>query len=210
MTIYGLICHFSQGVHEEVRKINKTTLSSSTPPPASTNGTTTSAPASEESSVPTTASARAGLEAKPAAAKPVIKKAVVIRAVKARAPATDQPKEKGEVMEQNQDGLEYSEEEEEMDIHEQNEKLAMKGKKEMIKIDHNKIVYQDFRKNFWVEVPELKAMTDAEVEAYRAELEGVKVRGKEVPKPIKAWSQAGLSKKVREWRGGLCGGGRPV
>ena len=37
-----------------------------------------------------------------------------------------------------------------------------------MKIDHNKIVYQPFRKNFWVEVPELKAMTSADVEAYRA------------------------------------------
>ena len=42
------------------------------------------------------------------------------------------------------------------------------GKKELMKIDHNKIVYQPFRKNFWVEVPELKAMSNADVEAYRA------------------------------------------
>lgn len=44
----------------------------------------------------------------------------------------------------------------------------MTGKKEVIKIDHNKVVYQPFRKNFWVEVPELKAMSNKEVEAYRA------------------------------------------
>ena len=30
------------------------------------------------------------------------------------------------------------------------------------------------------------------------ELEGVKVKGKDVPKPIKSWSQAGLSKKVMD------------
>ena len=38
-----------------------------------------------------------------------------------------------------------------------------------MKIDHNKIVYEPFRKNFWVEVPELKGMSAADVEAaYRA------------------------------------------
>ena len=46
--------------------------------------------------------------------------------------------------------------------------ICSPGKKELMKIDHNKIVYQPFRKNFWVEVPELKAMSASDVEAYRA------------------------------------------
>ena len=49
--------------------------------------------------------------------------------MKTRPAAGDEPKNKGELMEQNQDGLEYSEEEEEMDIHEANEKLAQKGER---------------------------------------------------------------------------------
>ncbi|XP_043202478.1 probable ATP-dependent RNA helicase DDX46 isoform X2 [Amphibalanus amphitrite] len=161
---------FMQGVHEEVRKIKSGRSGS-----AAAGGT----PSATGSS--TTGSGT-----------------VVIKAVKTRAVAGEESKTKGELMEQDQDGLEYSEEEPEMDIHEANERLAQKGKKELMKIDHNKIVYQPFRKNFWVEVPELKAMTPADVEAYRAELEGIKVKGKDVPKPIKTWSQAGLSKKVMD------------
>lgn len=38
-------------------------------------------------------------------------------------------------------------------------------------------------------------MTHEEVEAYRAELEGIGVRGKGCPKPIKEWAQCGISKK---------------
>ncbi|KAF0298003.1 putative ATP-dependent RNA helicase DDX46 [Amphibalanus amphitrite] len=161
---------FMQGVHEEVRKI-KSGRSGSAAAGGTPSGTGSS----------TTGSGT-----------------VVIKAVKTRTVPGEESKTKGELMEQDQDGLEYSEEEPEMDIHEANERLAQKGKKELMKIDHNKIVYQPFRKNFWVEVPELKAMTPADVEAYRAELEGIKVKGKDVPKPIKTWSQAGLSKKVMD------------
>jgi len=68
-------------------------------------------------------------------------------------------------------------------------------KKDVVKIDHNKIEYQPFRKNFYIEVPELARLTDAEVEAYRCDLEGIRVKGKGCPKPIKTWAHAGVSKK---------------
>ncbi len=45
------------------------------------------------------------------------------------------------------------------------------------------------RRNFYIEVPELARMSKEEVEEYRAELDGIKVRGKNVPKPIKNWHQ---------------------
>ena len=51
---------------------------------------------------------------------------------------------KPEVMEQNQDALEYSSEEE-VDIDELKDKLKEKGKKDLVKIDHAGIVYEDFR-----------------------------------------------------------------
>ena len=53
---------------------------------------------------------------------------------------------KPEVMEQNQDALEYSSEEE-VDIDELKDKLKEKGKKDLVKIDHAGIVYEDFRWN---------------------------------------------------------------
>lgn len=63
-------------------------------------------------------------------------------------------------------------------------------------VDHSTITYPPFRKSFYIEVPELGRMAKEEVDAYRKELENIKVRGKEVPKPIKSWYQAGLSTKV--------------
>jgi len=38
----------------------------------------------------------------------------------------------------------------------------------------------------------------SEVDAYRMELEDIKVRGKHCPKPIKTWAQCGVSKKEIE------------
>lgn len=96
--------------------------------------------------------------------------------------------------------------------------------------------YAPFRKNFYIEVPEIARTSDADVAALRKELDGIKVcqlagavalacsrpahclacaslpplprctplspvvwlqvRGANVPKPVKAWTQAGLSSKV--------------
>jgi ATP-dependent RNA helicase DDX46/PRP5 len=47
-------------------------------------------------------------------------------------------------------------------------------------------------------VPEIANMTEDEVNLYREELEGIKLRGKDIPKPIKNWAQCGVSKKVME------------
>lgn len=102
---------------------------------------------------------------------------------------------KGEMMEQNQDGLEYSSEEEIEDIKDTAANLANKHKKELAKIDHSGVNYMSFRKDFYVEVPELAKMTTTEVDAYKVELEGIQVKGKGCPKPIKTWAHCGVSKK---------------
>lgn len=92
---------------------------------------------------------------------------------------------KGELIEQNMDSLEYSSEDELEDIRDTAVNLAMKHRKELAKIDHSSVSYAPFRKNFYVEVPELARMTNSEVDKYRSELEGVQVKGKGCPKPIK-------------------------
>lgn len=92
---------------------------------------------------------------------------------------------KGELIEQNMDSLEYSSEDELEDIRDTAVNLAMKHRKELAKIDHSSVSYAPFRKNFYVEVPELTRMTNSEVDKYRTELEGVQVKGKGCPKPIK-------------------------
>lgn len=109
----------------------------------------------------------------------------------------DPSKVKGELMEANADAMEYSSEEEEEDLDATMAGLQRK-KKELMVVDHNRIYYRPFRKNFYVEVPEIAKLTTEEIEAYRSELEGIKVRGKGCPKPIKSWAQCGVSKKVME------------
>lgn len=86
-------------------------------------------------------------------------------------------KNKGELIEQNQDGLEYSSEEEQEDLKDTAANLANKQKKDLARIDHNNIIYTPFRKNFYVEVPEIAKLTHEEVDAYKEELEGIRVKG---------------------------------
>ncbi|XP_045537367.1 probable ATP-dependent RNA helicase DDX46 [Papilio machaon] len=104
-------------------------------------------------------------------------------------------KNKGELIEQNQDGLEYSSEEETEDIKDAAATLASKQRKELAKVDHASLQYMSFRKAFYTEVSELSRMTPEEVEAYRTELEGIRVKGKGCPKPIRTWAHCGISKK---------------
>ncbi|XP_043483493.1 probable ATP-dependent RNA helicase DDX46 isoform X2 [Leptopilina heterotoma] len=107
-------------------------------------------------------------------------------------------KHKGELIEQNQDGLEYSSEEEGENLHETAAGIANKQKRELAKVDHATTEYLAFRKSFYVEVPEIAKMTSEEVDAYKEELEGIRVKGKGCPKPIKSWAQCGVTKKEIE------------
>lgn len=69
-------------------------------------------------------------------------------------------------------------------------------KKELKPVDHNEIEYEPFRKNFYIEVPEIGRMTEDEVEEFRRDLGGIKIRGQNCPKPVQNWYQCGLSDKV--------------
>lgn len=79
--------------------------------------------------------------------------------------------------------------------------LAMaskKKKKDIPTIDHSKIEYEPFRKCFYTEPIELQEMTEEEVADLRLELDGIKVRGVDVPKPVQSWAQMGLSMQSLE------------
>jgi len=122
----------------------------------------------------------------------VAKKPVIITGV-----ATKASKNKGELMEQNMDGLEYSSEEETEDIKTTLANAsAGKVRKELPKVDHVVMDYPVIRKDFYVEVPEIANMTEEEVTAYRDSLENIKVKGLNVPRPVKSWPQCGVSKKT--------------
>ncbi|KAF9164284.1 pre-mRNA processing RNA-helicase [Actinomortierella ambigua] len=65
-------------------------------------------------------------------------------------------------------------------------------KKDIPPVDHSKIQYEPFRKDFYLEPPEMQDMTPEEVHLMRLELDGIKIRGADCPKPIRKWTQAGL------------------
>uniref|UniRef100_H2YF66 Probable ATP-dependent RNA helicase DDX46 n=1 Tax=Ciona savignyi TaxID=51511 RepID=H2YF66_CIOSA len=113
--------------------------------------------------------------------------------------STKAGKAKGELMEGNMDAMEYSSEEEEESLDSAFSKFQnnrQQPKKLETTIDHASINYEPFRKNFYVEVPELAALTSEQVEVMRLDMENIKVRGKNCPKPIQSWVQAGVSFKM--------------
>ena len=67
-------------------------------------------------------------------------------------------------------------------------------KKDIPSVDYTKLKLDPIRKSFWVEPAELSEMTEAELADLRLELDGIKVSGKDVPKPVQKWSQCALSR----------------
>jgi ATP-dependent RNA helicase DDX46/PRP5 len=63
-------------------------------------------------------------------------------------------------------------------------------------LDHDSIEYEPFRKNFYIEAPEIANMSVKDARRLRKDLDGIRVHGKDVPVPIRTWTQAGLSNKV--------------
>lgn len=72
----------------------------------------------------------------------------------------------------------------------------LQNEKELAAVDHSSIDYIPFRRNFYVELQIVKDLTEEEVQALRIELEGIKVTGKNCPRPIWNWSQLGLSSLI--------------
>ncbi|CAD6446521.1 67851b27-e506-41e2-8e7a-972f5d02c137 [Sclerotinia trifoliorum] len=68
-------------------------------------------------------------------------------------------------------------------------------KKDIPTINYANLNLPPFRKNFYTEPAELADMTEAEINDLRLELDGIKVAGKDVPKPVQKWSQCGLDVK---------------
>lgn len=65
-------------------------------------------------------------------------------------------------------------------------------KKELATVDHAKVQYEPFRKHFYTPPPDIAAMTEEEVDLLRLELDGIKIRGTDCPKPVTKWSHFGL------------------
>jgi ATP-dependent RNA helicase DDX46/PRP5 len=69
-------------------------------------------------------------------------------------------------------------------------KLAKK--KDIAVVDHSSMSYEPFRKDFFIEPPELAELSSNETKELRLELDGIKVAGKDCPKPAKKWTHCGL------------------
>ncbi|GAA5885607.1 hypothetical protein JCM6882_007492 [Rhodosporidiobolus microsporus] len=106
---------------------------------------------------------------------------------------------KGAVIEQEEEEKEEEEEVDEMDKvgMSAQEILALAAKKvkkgrELAIPDHSKIDYLPFRKAFYTAPPEVAELSQEEVDALRLELDDIKIRGAEPPKPATKWSYFGL------------------
>ena len=65
-------------------------------------------------------------------------------------------------------------------------------KKDLAATDHGRINYEPFRKEFYTAPPEIASMTDDEADLLRLELDGIKIRGVDCPRPVTKWSHFGL------------------
>ncbi len=65
-------------------------------------------------------------------------------------------------------------------------------KKDLPAPDHSKIQYEPFRKKFYYPPVEATEMTEEETENMRLLLDGIKVRGKDCPRPVRTWGAFGL------------------
>lgn len=72
------------------------------------------------------------------------------------------------------------------------EAAAKTRKKDLPPPDHSKIHYEPFRKNFYTAPLEVLDMTDKELELLRLEMDGIKIRGLDAPKPVRNWGSLGL------------------
>jgi ATP-dependent RNA helicase DDX46/PRP5 len=71
-----------------------------------------------------------------------------------------------------------------------------KQRKELLVPDHEEIEYEPFNKEFYVEVAEIAKMEAHEVHQFRCDNEGIRVRGKGCPRPVKSWLQCGISHEM--------------
>ena len=68
--------------------------------------------------------------------------------------------------------------------------------KEVAMVDHSKINYEPFVKDFYIPPPEYRDLTKEQIADLRLELSGITIRGKDAPVPVTKWSQCGLNATI--------------
>ncbi|WWC69547.1 pre-mRNA-processing ATP-dependent RNA helicase PRP5 [Kwoniella pini CBS 10737] len=69
---------------------------------------------------------------------------------------------------------------------------AKSRKKDLPPPDHSKIDYEPFRKAFYNPPSEVQDMDEEDAELLRLEMDGIKIRGQDAPRPVKNWGAYGL------------------
>ena len=72
----------------------------------------------------------------------------------------------------------------------------MNKKKQLQAVDHSKMDYKAFRKDFYIECKEIRNLSEEDTELFRNSMGDIKVRGIDCTKPIMNWYQCGLSDKL--------------
>ena len=97
-------------------------------------------------------------------------------------------------------GDEQGDDEEAMQMFGSDDELFLAGSsakgKTLEAFDHSSFAYPPFNKNFYIETETIRRMTDKEVKKLRKKLDHIRVRGKDCPKPITRFTEAGLSDAV--------------
>ncbi|KPI90669.1 putative Atp-dependent DEAD/H RNA helicase [Leptomonas seymouri] len=65
-------------------------------------------------------------------------------------------------------------------------------------VNHSEMQYIPIRKDFYVVPPDMKDLTPVEMRALLRELDGAKVQGQDLPRPLRSWHATGLPDKVLE------------
>jgi ATP-dependent RNA helicase DDX46/PRP5 len=65
-------------------------------------------------------------------------------------------------------------------------------KKDIPTVDHSKMDYEPFQKEFYHPPTEIRELSEEDADRLRMELDAIKVRGKDCPKPLTKWSYCGL------------------
>ena len=76
--------------------------------------------------------------------------------------------------------------------------IPSKKSKKDIPSNPTDIHYEPFDKDFYTEPAELQEMSPEEVDNLRASLDGIKVKGSKIPKPVLRWGQFGLNMKTKD------------
>ncbi|KAJ1968343.1 pre-mRNA processing RNA-helicase [Dispira parvispora] len=71
-------------------------------------------------------------------------------------------------------------------------------KKDLPVVDHKAMNYPAFQKDFFIEPTELRNLTVEQVRELRLELDDIKIRGINCPKPVRKWTQFGLPARCTE------------